>query len=103
MNRSRIITPVICLILLSVSIGCAATQKTESTGQYVDDSVITAKVQAAILAEPSLKIFQIDVVTYKGVVLLSGFVDSEQKVKKAEKVARGIAGVAQVRNELVVK
>ena len=55
---------------------CASTPKQESTGQYVDDSLITTKVKTAILNEPSLKVSQITVETYKGVVQLAGFVDS---------------------------
>jgi hypothetical protein len=102
-EKNQIIKCLLCFALISVFLGCAATQKSESSGQYVDDSVIKAKVKAAILAEPSLKVFQIDVDTYKGVVLLSGFVDSEQNEEKAEKVARSVAGVAHVKNELIVK
>ena len=83
--------------------GCAATQKNESTGQYIDDSVITTKVKAAILDEPSLKVFQINVKTYQGVVQLSGFVDSALNVKKAGEVAGSVGGVKEVKNDLVVK
>jgi hemerythrin-like domain-containing protein len=61
-------------------LGCAATQTHESTGEYVDDSVLTTKVKAAILDEATLKTLQIDVQTFKGVVQLSGFVDSAEHV-----------------------
>ncbi len=83
--------------------GCAATQKYESTGQYFDDSVITTKVKAAIFNEPSLKVLQINVETFKGAVQLSGFVDSEQSAKKAGEVASRVEGVKTVINNLVVK
>lgn len=92
-----------CLALLSISAGCAATQKHESTGQYIDDSVITTKVKAAIFNEPTLKTLQINVETYQGVVQLSGFVDSQQSVSKAGEVARGVESVVKVENDLVVK
>jgi len=80
-----------------------ATQKHESTGQYIDDSVITTKVKTAVFDEPSLKVFQINVETYQGVVQLSGFVDSAQSVKKAGEVAGSVTGVKEVKNDLVVK
>ncbi len=92
-----------CVWLITVFMGCAATQKHESTGEYIDDSAITTKVKAAILNEPSLKVLQISVETFKGEVQLSGFVDSEQSVKKAGEVAGGVAGVKSVKNNLVVK
>ena len=89
--------------LITALLGCAATQKHESTGQYVDDSVITTKVKAAIFNEPTLKSLQINVKTYQGVVQLSGFVDSDQSVKKAGEIAVSIEGVKSVENDLIVK
>ena len=78
---------------------CAATPKQESTGQYVDDSLITTKVKTAILNEPSLKVSQITVETYKGVVQLSGFVDSSDAGSKAADLAREVGGVSSVKND----
>ena len=92
-----------CLALISAFAGCAATQKHESTGQYVDDSVITTKVKAAIFEEATLKTLQINVKTYQGVVQLSGFVNSAESVTKAGEVARGVENVVSVENDLVVK
>ena len=89
--------------LMIVFLGCAATQTSESTGQYVDDSAITTKVKAAIFDDANLKTLQISVETYKGEVQLSGFVDSAQNVRKAGEVARGVKGVVAVRNNLIVK
>jgi osmotically-inducible protein OsmY len=102
-NRDRIFKSLICIWLITLFLGCAATQKHESTGQYIDDAAITSKVKAAILDEPSLKVFQINVKTYQGVVQLSGFVDSAQSVNKAGEVAGSVAGVKEVKNDLVVK
>lgn len=78
---------------------CAATPKQESTGEYMDDSLITTKVKAAILNEPSLKVSQISVETYKGVVQLSGFVDSADAGAKAVALAREVKGVSAVKND----
>jgi osmotically-inducible protein OsmY len=99
----RIIQLLVCVGLLATFLGCSATSTSSSTGQLVDDSVITTKVKAAILEEPALKSLQISVETYKGVVQLSGFVDSSQSLKKAGEVAGKVAGVVSVKNDLVVK
>lgn len=99
----RIAKLLVSVGLLAAFLGCAATQKHESTGQYVDDSTITTKVKAAIFNEPGLKTLQITVNTYHGVVQLSGFVDSAQSASKAGEVARGVTGVTKVKNDLSVK
>lgn len=99
----RILMFMACIGLFTTFLGCAATPQSASTGQFVDDSVITTKVKAAILEEPSLKFLQISVETFKGVVQLSGFVDSAQSVKKAGEVAGRVAGVVSVKNDLTVK
>ncbi len=93
------------LLLLAIAVlaGCAATRTQESTGEYVDDSTITAKVKAAILGDPALKVFQISVETFKGVVQLSGFVNSPQVVSRAGEVAGRVSGVKSVKNNLLVK
>jgi osmotically-inducible protein OsmY len=100
---SRILQILVCLALATAFLGCAATPKHESTGEYVDDSVITTKVKTAIFNESSLKTLQINVKTYRAVVQLSGFVDSAQSVTKAGEVARGVVGVKSVENDLVIK
>ncbi len=82
---------------------CAETKTSESTGAYVDDSAITAKVKTAILQDPALKVLQIDVTTQKNVVQLSGFVDTPQMVARAGTVAGEVNGVASVKNDLIVK
>ena len=102
-KTSRIVQLLVCVGLLSFLLGCAATQKHESTGQYVDDSVITTRVKTAIFKEDSLKILQINVKTYKAVVQLSGFVDSALSAKKAGEVAGRVDGVESVENSLLVK
>lgn len=83
--------------------GCAETRTHEASGQYVDDSVITTKVKAAILREPSLKVAEINVETFKGVVQLSGFVSSADDIPTAVRVAREVAGVTSVKNSLQMK
>lgn len=102
-KQHRMVIFLVCIGLITVFSGCAATQHNQSTGQYVDDSVITTKVKAAIFEEPTLKSLQINVKTYQGVVQLSGFVDSDLSVKKAGEIAGTIEGVRSVKNDLIVK
>ncbi len=102
-KRHRIVSFLVCIVLVAAFMGCASTQKREGTGEYLDDSAITAKVKAAIFNEPTLKVFQINVETFKGDVQLSGFVDSSHSVSKAGEVARGVKGVKSVKNNLIVK
>ena len=85
------------------AIGCASTQKQESVGEYIDDSTITSKVKAAIFNEPSLKGWDINVETYKSVVQLSGFVNSQANINTAGSVARSVKGVVSVKNDLLLK
>ena len=94
---------IVAIMLIAVFLGCASTPTRESTGEYIDDSTITTKVKAAIFNDPSLKVFQINVETFKGEVQLSGSVDSDQIVNKAGEVARGVGGVKSVKNDLIVK
>jgi osmotically-inducible protein OsmY len=83
--------------------GCAATRTRDSTGQYVDDTVITTKVKSALLGDKAVKSFQIKVETVKGLVQLSGFVDTSDQKSAAGKDASAVAGVKDVENNLIVK
>jgi len=103
LKLNRIMKYLACFVLVTALAGCAGTQKKESTGEYVDDSTITTKVKSAILMDSTLKVMQINVETFKGVVQLSGFVDSSQSAAKAAEVARGVKGVESVKNNLIVK
>jgi osmotically-inducible protein OsmY len=96
----------VVILGLAMAVGiaaCAQTPTHESTGAYVDDSAVTAKVKTAILQDPALKVFEIHVVTYKGVVQLSGFVDSQRMIEHATTVAAGVEGVRSVQNQLAIK
>lgn len=87
-------------IVLATLVGCGSTPTREGTGEYVDDSVITTKVKAAIFNEPTLKSAEINVETFKGVVQLSGFVNSHADIDKAVAIARGVKGVQSVKNDM---
>jgi osmotically-inducible protein OsmY len=90
-------------VSLVTTVGCSSTPKQEATGEYIDDTVLTTKVKAAILDEPMLKVAEINVETFKGVVQLSGFVSSQAAANKAVEVARGVGGVKSVKNDMRMK
>ena len=92
-----------CVLAFVTVAGCASTSRQEGTGEYVDDSVITTKVKAAILNDSELKVLQINVETFKGVVQLSGFVDSRAMMSRAVEVTRGVSGVKSVKNDMRVR
>jgi len=102
-KRTVFVGYLLVLVLMATFVACASTPKQESTGEYVDDSVITTKVKSLIAADDFLKSFQISVETYKGIVQLSGFVSSQNLVDKAGQIARSVKGVRSVKNDLIVK
>lgn len=93
----------ICAIMMASFLGCAGTSQQQGTAEYLDDTVITTKVKAAIFNEPSLKSTEINVETFKGTVQLSGFVNSRADINKAVEVARGVRGVTSVKNDMRLK
>jgi osmotically-inducible protein OsmY len=103
MNKSKIVLRCFVLLILITLVACASTRTHESTGEYIDDSVITTKVKTLLASDDFFKSFQIGVETYKGIVQLSGFVNSQQAVDKASQIARSVQGVNSVKNNLLVK
>jgi len=96
-------TNLFLIIILVSLLGCASTAKKEGTGEYIDDSVITTKVKAEFVKDKSLKATEINVETFKGVVQLSGFVNSQADINKAVEVARSVKGVTSVKNDMRLK
>ena len=99
----KYLSPLFVAAALVSVVGCASTPKQEGTGEYVDDTVITGKVKSAILNEPTLKVAEINVETFKGIVQLSGFVSSQAAATKAVSVARDVGGVKSVKNDMQIK
>ncbi len=100
---SKYFSAVFIAIALLSTAACAPTAKHEGTGEYVDDSVITGKVKAEIFKEDTLKSAEINVETFKGVVQLSGFVNSQADINRAAELARSVPGVISVKNDMRVK
>ncbi len=93
----------IIVLLIASFAGCGSSSKQSSTGEYIDDTVITTKVKSLLAADDFLKSFQVSVETFKGTVQLSGFVDSHQAVNRAAEITRDVKGVRAVKNNLIVK
>jgi len=102
-KRNTLVRNLVLLVIIATFVACASTSKQSSTGEYFDDSVITSKVKAKLASDDFLKSFEITVETYKGVVQLSGFVNSQQAVDKAGEIAKSVEGVTSVKNDLNVK
>ena len=103
MNLKKPISAFLLSALLAFTVGCASTAKQEGTGEYVDDTVITTKVKAAIFNDANLKSAEINVETFKGVVQLSGFVSSRDDIHRAAELARTVKGVTAVKNDMRLK
>jgi len=102
-KKNIVIYCLVLLMLIATFAACAATRTHESTGEYVDDSVITTKVKSLLANDDFLKSFQISVETFKGVVQLSGFVDTQKAVDKAVEITNSVKGVKSIKNDLIVK
>jgi osmotically-inducible protein OsmY len=103
MSQIKHISVLLAALAMTAMVGCASTATQESTGQYVDDTAITAKVKAAIFNEPTLKSAEINVETFKGRVQLSGFVNSQGDINKTVAVTQAVTGVTSVKNDMRLK
>jgi osmotically-inducible protein OsmY len=90
-------------VTLTAFLGCASTPRQSGTGEYIDDSLITAKVKAALIEDPTTKATEINVETFKGVVQLSGFVSTPSAASRAVELAREVKGVKSVTNDMRLK
>ena len=102
-KSNTVIYFLVLLMLIATLAACATTRTSESTGEYVDDSVITTKVKSLLAADDFLKSFDIGVETFQGTVQLSGFVNSQKAVDKAVEITRSVKGVKSIKNSLIVK
>jgi osmotically-inducible protein OsmY len=103
MTRARRLRFIFATLAFAGLAACASTSKQEGTGEYLDDTVITGKVKAALVADPDLKATEINVETFKGTVQLSGFVAAPEHIGKAVALAHGVKGVKVVKNDMLIK
>jgi hypothetical protein len=100
---NKILAAAFLAVSLGTVVGCAPTETKQGTGEYIDDSVITTKVKAAIFDDPLTKVTEIKVKTFKGEVQLSGFVSSRDAANRAIELARGVNGVTSVKDDMQIK
>lgn len=99
-NMTRIIFAVAFAALLAA---CAGTAKQESTGEYIDDTVLTSRVKSVLLNDPGVSGLAINVETFKGTVQLAGFVKTVTERNRAVQLARDVKGVRQVKNDILIR
>ena len=103
MNYPKVAPAAILLAILLLVTGCASTSQRSSTGEYIDDTVITAKVKSEIFNDSTLRLAEINVETFKGIVQLSGFVSTQANIDRAVELAHRISGVVSVKNDMQLK
>jgi hyperosmotically inducible protein len=103
MQKSKGFVSAVMVVMAMAMVACASTRTTKSAGEQVDDTVTTAAVKSALIADPTTKAHQIDVEVFKGTVQLNGFVDSAAGKERATEVAKKQKGVTAVRNNLTVR
>ena len=104
MNQfNKYLSAVFLAVTLGSVVGCAPTETKQGTGEYIDDTVITTKVKAAIAEDPLTKVLEVKVKTFKGEVQLSGFVSSREAANRAIELARGVKGVTSVKDDMQIK
>lgn len=100
---SKRIQLVVVMLMVTFVSACAGSRTQSSTGDYLDDSVITSKVKAKLLEDKEVSGLAVNVETFKGVVQLSGFVKSEAERQKAVQLARSVGGVKDIKNDIQLK
>jgi osmotically-inducible protein OsmY len=101
-RRNRVSGALGAGILLAVLVACAGGPTTSSTGEYIDDSAITTKVKAGLVADRTVSAYDIKVETFRGTVILSGFVNTEAQKERAITIARSTGGVREVKADGLV-
>lgn len=100
---NRIVKSTLIAAVAATLAACSGTPTRESTGEYLDDSVITTKVKAAFVEDKTVNALDIKVVTFKGTVQLSGFANNPQEIDRAVTIARSVKGVDAVKNDIRLK
>jgi len=103
MKSSNRFSAILAMTALLAVAGCAATATREGTGGYVDDSAVTTKVKSVLLGTHGVDSTEITVETFKGVVKLSGFLESKEMIDTAVNAAETVDGVKSVTNDMTVK
>jgi len=102
MQTRHMLAAAMTAMALLMTAGCAVQRKQESVGSYVDDTAITTQVKAKFASDQTVSAMAISVETLKGTVQLSGFAKTLDEKLAAERLARTVAGVTAVQNDIVV-
>ncbi len=102
-SRISVVLLVVMAIALPLLQACAPTATRESTGEYLDDTAITAKIKTKLLGDPTISGFAISVETFRGRVILAGFVNSQAQIDRAIAISREVSGVREVQSAMVIK
>jgi len=94
---------ILIALVLAILTACSPSATHRGTGEYIDDTAVTARVKTALATDPQVKATEVQVETFRGTVQLSGFVDSAESAARAAQLAREIRGVKEVRNSMVVR
>lgn len=101
-SKSLLLAAMVAATLPALT-ACSPSPSRETVGEYVDDAAITTRVKTALVQDPNVRATDVNVETYRGVVQLSGFVDSEADARRAVDLARHIPGVNSVKNDIRIK
>lgn len=91
------------LLGVALAAGCSSSPTRESTGEYIDDTALTTRVKAKFVEDPAVSAMHINVETFKGIVQLSGFANSQAEANRAVYVAQNTSGVKSVKNDIRLK
>lgn len=94
---------ILTIALITLFVSCSSTPYRESTGQYIDNSGITAKIKSKMIADSKIGSTSIDIETYKGIVVVSGFVDTREEKLAILKIAEGTKGVKEVKHAIYLR
>jgi len=103
LQMNRILMASVLSMSLAGFGGCAVTSGQSSVGAYVDDTAITTQVKAKFAEDPTVSAMRINVETLQGTVQLAGFATNETEKARAAQIARGVGGVKDIRNDIVVR
>jgi osmotically-inducible protein OsmY len=103
MIKHRYAMAAVVILMLTAFVAHAEDATKRSAGEYMDDKVVSGKVKAALLQDPEVKVLQVHVETFNGVVQLSGFVDKPEQILRAAEIAKGVEGVKSVKNDLILR
>jgi len=102
-NTKTLLIAAMTALTLPALTACSTTPADRTAGNYIDDATITTRVKTAMVKDPAVSAMQVNVETFRGVVQLSGFVDSEADARRAVDLARNVSGVQSVKNDLRIK